>query len=88
MYLYKYVDSVPKGHTNFLNFIHQNRSSIAELGYIELNNEFDKIQMGNDKGHLPIMNLLSPTMPNDWRQVATYEAGLCYALATRGMIYC
>ena len=34
------------------------------------------------------IQLLSPTKPRDWRIITAYEASLCYALLTRGMIYC
>lgn len=41
-----------------------------------------------DYGSLPCMQLLAPTKPKDWRIITAYEASLCYALMTRGMIYC
>lgn len=65
----------------------ESRAKIAGLNYLELVTSFDE-KNSLECGSLPQMQLVPPSKPKDWRIITAYEASLCYALMTRGMIYC
>ena len=86
-YLSRKLENIPKGHSQYVAFLKESRAKIAGMNYLELTEELTSKTL-IDYGCLPPMQLLPPTKPRDWRVIAAYEASLCYALMTRGMIYC
>ena len=71
-----------------MQFLKESRAKIAHLNYMELIAGLESSENMTEYGCMQSFQLVAPAKPKDWRVIAAYQASLCYALMTRGMIYC